>query len=90
MGGHHHDGDVGVLGGDLRQELHPVDLGHPEIGHDHVDELLLEGGQRLGAALHRRARQARLAKEGDGDLPDGGIVVHDEDRRGEGAVTPAR
>ena len=65
----------------LRTTLTPSSPRHRHVEHDHRRRALRHGGERLqavGGGGHGEALEAERALEG---LPDGGLVVDDEDER---------
>src|SRR5207244_2345651 len=55
---------------------------HADVGDDHVEVVLLERAQRLGAVAHALALDAAALQEAEQGIPQHRLVVDDEDREG--------
>src|SRR5437016_9356451 len=55
---------------------------HADVGDDHVEVVLLEHAQRLGAVAHALALDAAALQEAEQGIPQHRLVVDDEDREG--------
>src|SRR5438132_4882590 len=67
------------------QALDELAAGHPrhaDVGDDHVEVVLLEHAQRLGAVAHAPALDAAPLQEAEQGVPQRRLVVDDEDREG--------
>ena len=79
--GQHADGDVDAVAAQPLDDADAVEAGHHHVEHDHRGRVLRDGRQCLeavGGGGHGKALEAERALEG---LPDGGLVVDDEDER---------
>ena len=79
--GQHADGHVDAVAAQLAHHADAVEPGHRHVEHDDRRRALRDGGERLQAVRgggHGEALEAQRALEG---LPDGGLVVDDEDQR---------
>ncbi len=75
---------VRVLLPELLNESQPVEAGHGEVGHHHVDIVVVEDAQgRLAVAGIEDAMAARL-EDLASEVPLHFVVVHEEDRGHEG------
>ena len=85
-GGEDADGDVDAAGAQALDDRHPVEVGHRHVEDDDSRRALGDRLERLAAAGgrgHGKALEAQRALEG---LPDGGLVVDDEDEGGSGVA----
>ena len=85
------DGDVDAAGAQALDDRHPVEVGHRHVEDDDSRRALGDRLERLtatGGRGHGKALEAQRALEG---LPDGGLVVDDEDQwfRGGGSQGPS-
>ncbi len=79
--GQHADGDVDAVAAQALDDADAVEPGHRHVEDDHRRGLLRDGAQRLqavGGGGNGEALEAQCALEG---LPDGGLVIDDEDKR---------
>ena len=79
--GQHADGDVDPVAAQPAHDADAVEARHRDVEHDHRRLVLRHGGERLHTVVgggHGEALEAERALEG---LPDGGLVVDDEDQR---------
>ena len=79
VGGDDDDRDVGELGGDPPQQLHPAELRHHEVRHDHVHRRLLQDAERLLAVCGGGDLVPLALQHRGEDAPDVHLVVDDED-----------
>jgi hypothetical protein len=64
---------------DLPAQLEPVRTEEPQVQKDHVDLLIPEDLEGVLGALRRQDLVARGAEEVLEELPDGQLVIHDEE-----------
>ncbi len=79
VGRHHHHGAGGVVAQRGAEQLHPVDLGHAQIGDHQVDVVLFEEGQGRLAVFCGVNVVAVAAELSDEHLAQVRFVVDDED-----------
>ncbi len=78
-GGEDADGDVEAVRAQTPHDAHAVEVGHRHVEHDDSRRMAPDRGERLAAAVgrgHGEALEREGALEG---LPDGRLVVDDED-----------
>ena len=81
-GGHHDADDVGSDALGFAQQVHPVHLGHPDVGDEDIDPLPLEDVDRRRAVL-RDQHVVPVAPQHDRQqLAHRALVVDDENARG--------
>ncbi len=72
------------------QELEPRHVGHDHVGQDHVGGLLLEQGESGIAAVGFKTDEAQSFADGDAELADALLIVHDQQTDAELILTQRR
>ena len=75
------DGDVDAVGAQAADDADAVEVGHRHVEDDDRRRALRDGVERLVAAGGRRHGEALEAQRALEGLPDGRLVVDDEDER---------
>ena len=73
----HHDRHL-ALTADLTADLEPVQRRKHHVEDDEVERPLLETKERIPAVAGGRDAKAGLLEAEAGDLPDGGVVLHEQ------------
>ena len=80
------DGDIEAVGAHPAHDRHAVEVGHHHVEDDDGRRARRDRRERSPAARGRRDGEALEAQGALEGLPDGGLVVDDEDQRLRGAA----
>ena len=76
--GKHHHGHLGVTGAHSLEEFEASELGHLEVGDDHVHGNLFQQLERLLGGRRRMHRESRFEDNIPAQVAGGSLVVNDQ------------